>query len=88
MALLEALVVGTPALVSPEVEGSVPVAGAGAGWATHPENFEDVLATLAQISEEDWQRRQAAAVRMARSYDWDDVIVHYEVAYRTALAAQ
>jgi glycosyltransferase involved in cell wall biosynthesis len=44
MVLLEALALGRPAVVSGAVEGSVPVAGAGAGWVAGDEDLGNGVA--------------------------------------------
>jgi glycosyltransferase involved in cell wall biosynthesis len=88
MALLEALSLGTPALVSPEVERLVGVAGAGAGWLAAPGSAGRVLRELAAIDAATWRRTSDAATRLSTRYDWNEVAMAYEDAYASVASAR
>jgi glycosyltransferase involved in cell wall biosynthesis len=81
MSLLEALALGVPALVSPEVDRLVPVSGRGAGWVSTPEGLGRALEALAPLAPDEWLRRRAAAQALAGEYDWDAVAAAYEDLY-------
>ena len=81
MALLEALSLGTPALVSPEVERLVAVAAEGAGWLAAPGSAGRVLRELAAAEQPTWRRASEAATRLSTRYDWNEVAAAYEDAY-------
>jgi glycosyltransferase involved in cell wall biosynthesis len=84
MALLEALALATPALVSPAVERLIRVERAGAGWvATH----DDVGSLLRGLAKDELARRGRAALELSKRYDWESVAERYEVAYRGALGS-
>ena len=86
MVLLEALAHGTPALVSPQVEQLVPVAGRGAGWVGAPGRYGATLEALATLSAVEWSAHGAAARALAAGYGWDAVAAYYEQACQTVLA--
>jgi glycosyltransferase involved in cell wall biosynthesis len=81
MALLEALALARPAVVSPAVERVIGVAAAGAGWVA---DEADVGAVLRSLSSEDLTMRGAAAHLLSKRYDWDSVAERYEIAYSRA----
>jgi glycosyltransferase involved in cell wall biosynthesis len=85
ISLLEALRLGTPALVSPAVEQAVGVAAAGAGWVAEPEEVGGLLRILAGLDRSAWAARADAARRLANRYDWEDIAALYESAYEAAL---
>lgn len=85
MALLEALALGTPAVVSPAVEGLIGVDAAGAGWAAGEGHLGSLLLGL---DENDLERRKGAAVALSRRFDWNSIAARYEDAYEHALVAQ
>lgn len=80
MALLEALSLGLPAVVSPAVERLVPVAASGAGWVADDGRLVDVLREAASSA----TARGEAARALASRYDWDAVAREYGAAYRRA----
>jgi glycosyltransferase involved in cell wall biosynthesis len=84
MALLEALAVGAPAIVSRTVGRIVPVDEAGAGWAVDDEMLGKLLRQLAVRRDEVNSRRPAARL-LARRYDWDEVAERYERTYQDAM---
>jgi glycosyltransferase involved in cell wall biosynthesis len=84
MSLLEALAQGVPSLVSPEVDRLVPVSRSGAGWVSAPSDFGPTLEAVAKLPAAEWSKAAAAARRLARSYDWDDVAAAYEAVYQAA----
>jgi glycosyltransferase involved in cell wall biosynthesis len=84
MALLEALSIGTPAVVSPGVDRLVPVATAGAGWVAAAGRLPGVLEEVARTQPRELRRRQEAARRLAERYDWELVARRYGVAYERA----
>jgi glycosyltransferase involved in cell wall biosynthesis len=81
MALLEALSLARPAVVSPAVERVIGVAAAGAGWVT---GEADLGTVLRQVQPEDLERRGRAAVLLSKRYEWDTVAERYESAYERA----
>lgn len=81
MALLEALALARPAVVSPAVERAIGVAAAGAGWVA---DEADVGAVLRSLSSEDLTMRGTAAHLLSKRYDWDSVAERYEIAYSRA----
>jgi glycosyltransferase involved in cell wall biosynthesis len=81
MALLEALALARPAVVSPAVERVIGVAAAGAGWVA---DEADVGAVLRSLSSEDLTMRGTAAHLLSKRYDWDSVAERYEIAYSRA----
>jgi glycosyltransferase involved in cell wall biosynthesis len=81
ISLLEALMLGVPALVSPAVEQAVGVAAAGAGWVAGPEEVGETLRAIARLGAPAWAARAEAARRLAARYDWEDVAARYETAY-------
>ena len=81
MALLEALALARPAVVSPAVERTIGVAAAGAGWVV---TDGDVARVLRDIDKDDVTRRGRAAHLMSKRYDWDSVAERYEAAYERA----
>jgi glycosyltransferase involved in cell wall biosynthesis len=81
MALLEALSLATPTIVSPAVERLIGVDAAGAGWAVRDEDLGPLLRRLEVEGREEIQRRGRAALELSKRYDWDSVAQRYEVAY-------
>jgi glycosyltransferase involved in cell wall biosynthesis len=88
MALLEALAVGTPALVSPAVEAAVPVGGAGAGWVAADGDAASVLRAIERMSDAERAERRAAAAALASRYDWASVGERFESVYERAIGAR
>jgi glycosyltransferase involved in cell wall biosynthesis len=84
MALLEALSLGRPAVVSPAVERLIGVGAAGAGWVADEENLGSVLRHLQGEGRDDLARRGRPALLLSRRYDWDVVARRYEAAYERA----
>lgn len=85
MALLEALVLSTPAVVSPAVERLVGVDRAGAGWVASPNDLGPLLRGLTR---EELILRGRAALELSKGYDWDSVAERYEAAYRGAIGSR
>jgi glycosyltransferase involved in cell wall biosynthesis len=85
LALLEALSVGTPAIVSEAVERTMGVAAAGAGWVTPG---QDLGALLRHLSRDPGQLRDSspAALALSRRHGWDAVAEAHDEAYRAANA--
>jgi glycosyltransferase involved in cell wall biosynthesis len=81
MALLEALALGRPAVVSPAVERTIGVGDAGAGWVV---SEGDVGRVLRDIHRNELSERGRAAVQLSKRYDWDRVAERYEAAYERA----
>jgi glycosyltransferase involved in cell wall biosynthesis len=81
MALLEALSLGTPAIVSPAVERLIGIDSAGAGWAVNDEGLGTLLRRLEGEGRNELQERGGAALELASRYDWDSVAQQYETAY-------
>ena len=88
MALLEALSYGLPAVVSPEVEAALPVAEAGAGWATAPAGLTGLLETLTRPGGREGELRRAAARRLVADQRWEAVAEGYAGLYRDVAATQ
>ena len=87
MALLEALSLGKPAIVSTVVEPSVGVEAAGAGWAADEGEVAPLLRDLQDRGRGELVRRGAAALGLSKRYDWDLVAERYESAYERALGS-
>jgi glycosyltransferase involved in cell wall biosynthesis len=81
MALLEALALARPAVVSPAVERTLGVAAAGAGWVV---SDGDVGRVLRDIDKDGISQRGGAAFQLSKRYDWDTVAERYEAAYERA----
>ena len=81
MALLEALSLATPAVVSPAVERLIGVEEAGAGWAVDDVGLGPLLRRLQGEGMDEFQGRGQAALELSRRYDWDSVAEKYERAY-------
>jgi glycosyltransferase involved in cell wall biosynthesis len=81
MALLEALSLATPAIVSPAVERLIGVDAAGAGWSVTDEGLGPLLRRLGGERRNELESRRLAAFDLSRRYDWDSVSVQYERAY-------
>jgi glycosyltransferase involved in cell wall biosynthesis len=86
MALLEALALGTPAVVSPVVERLIGVEAAGAGWAVKDADLGLLLRRLRGEGKDELQRLARAALALSRRYDWDSVAERYEAGYERVLA--
>lgn len=84
MVLLEALALGRPAVVSGAVEGSVPVAGAGAGWVAGDGDLGRVLREITRMGRNELAERGRAALLLSHRYDWDSVAQSYEAVYERA----
>ena len=82
MALLEAISLGTPAVVSPTVEQLIGVDAAGAGWVATEERLGPLLRGL---DENQLERKRGAAVALSRRFDWDRIAGRYEAAYERAV---
>ena len=87
MALLEALSVATPAVVSPAVGRSIDVEGAGAGWIVGEGGLAPLLRRLHGEGRDELARRGRAARLMARRYDWKVVADRYEALYERAVGS-
>jgi glycosyltransferase involved in cell wall biosynthesis len=81
MALLEALALARPAVVSSAVEQTIGVAGAGAGWVV---SEGDVGRVLRGINRDELSERGRTALQLSKRYDWDPVAERYEAAYERA----
>ncbi len=81
MALLEALALGRPAVVSPAVERTIGVGDAGAGWVV---SEGDVGRVLRDIRRDELSERGRAALQLSKRYNWDRVAERYEAAYERA----
>jgi glycosyltransferase involved in cell wall biosynthesis len=88
MALFEAMAAGTPGVVSAEVEDSVGVVAAGAGWVTEPDALPELLSRLSDAGSAAWAGRDVAARALARQYDWSAVAAAYGEVYREVLAGR
>jgi glycosyltransferase involved in cell wall biosynthesis len=87
MALLEALSVATPAVVSPAVGRSIDVEEAGAGWIVPEGGLAPLLRRLHGEERDELVRRGRAARSMARRYDWKSVAHRYEDLYERAVGS-
>jgi glycosyltransferase involved in cell wall biosynthesis len=85
MALLEALSLSVPAVVSPAVERAIGVEGAGAGWVAEEQDLGPLLSRLRDADRRELTRRGEAAVLLASRYDWDEIAERYEDVYERAL---
>lgn len=86
MALLEALSYELPAVVSPEVEEAVPVAGKGAGWTATGDALPDLLGSLATLTNDAWAERREAAGSLVSGFTWEAVANEYAALYESVLA--
>jgi glycosyltransferase involved in cell wall biosynthesis len=84
MALLEALSLGRPAMVSPAVERLIGISAGGAGWVADEQSLGSMLRHLQGEGRDELARRGRAALQLSRRYDWDSVARQYEVAYERA----
>ena len=80
LALLQALSCGLPALVSAEVERTLGVAAAGAGWLAEASDLPRALDAVAGIDDAEWARRSLAARRLASTFRWDHGAIAYSAA--------
>ena len=85
MALLEALSLSVPAVVSPAVERAIGVEAAGAGWVAEGQGLGPLLSRLRDADRGEVTRRGEAAALLSAGYDWDEVAERYEHAYGQAL---
>jgi glycosyltransferase involved in cell wall biosynthesis len=85
MALLEALSLSVPAIVSPAVERAIGVDAAGAGWVAEEQDLGPLLSRLRNADRRELTRRGEAAVLLASKYDWDEVAERYEHVYERAV---
>jgi glycosyltransferase involved in cell wall biosynthesis len=88
MALLEALSLGKPAVVSPSVDRLVPIQATGAGWVAEEERLSSVLHEVAGTRPEKVHRHQDMARLLAERYNWDSVARQYGLAYQRASRRQ
>ena len=88
MALLEALYQGVPAVVSREVEQSIPVGTEGAGWVTDPAGLSELLIRLGGTGPDVWTRVRGAAARYGAAFSWPDIAGRYERSLTQALEGE
>jgi glycosyltransferase involved in cell wall biosynthesis len=88
MALLEALALGTPAVVSPAVARVIDVEAAGAGWVARPGHLGTLLRDIGEGGNQQLRSRGDAARLVARRYDWDAVAEQYEAVYEQVLRSK
>lgn len=86
MSLLEALAHGLPAVVSPEVEATLPVAGSGAGWVTDFGGLSSLLRSLG--GHENMQAASDGARRLAAGYRWESIAAQYVDLYADLAATR
>lgn len=82
IALLQALSCGLPALVSPQVERTMGIARAGAGWVAGPDEFAHALDAISRTDASEWSRRRQGARELASGFSWG----RSALAYGDALA--
>lgn len=87
MALLEALSVATPAVVSPAVGRLVDVETAGAGWIAREGGLGPLLRSLQGERKQELAERGRAAIAQSRRYDWRSVAERYESTYERAVGS-
>jgi glycosyltransferase involved in cell wall biosynthesis len=85
MALLEALSLSVPAIVSPVVERAIGVDAAGAGWVAEEQDLGPLLSRLRDADRRELRRRGEAAVLLSGRYGWAEVAERYEHVYERAL---
>ena len=88
MALLEALSLSVPAVVSAPVERAVGVEAAGGGWLAEQDDLGSLLRRLSGPDRQALLDRGAAALQLSRRFDWGDVAARYEAAYERALGSR
>jgi glycosyltransferase involved in cell wall biosynthesis len=81
VALLEALSLGIPAVVSPAVDRTIGVEAAGAGWVVNDDGLTAALERLETAGRDELLKRRTSAWSLARRYDWSSVAERYEAAY-------
>jgi glycosyltransferase involved in cell wall biosynthesis len=85
MALLEALALERPAIVSPAVDRVTGVAAAGAGWVV---SEADIGTVLRGLGTDELSKRARAALLLSKRYDWASVAARYEAAYERACGSR
>jgi hypothetical protein len=88
MALLEALSLSVPAVVSAPVERAVGVEAAGGGWLAEQDDLGSLLRRLSGPDRHALLDRGAAALELSRRFDWGEVAARYEAAYERALGSR
>jgi glycosyltransferase involved in cell wall biosynthesis len=81
IALLEALSLATPAIVSQAVERVIGVDAAGAGWAVDDGSLGPLLRWIEGDGRDELRRRGGAALELSKQYDWASVAEKYESVY-------
>jgi glycosyltransferase involved in cell wall biosynthesis len=87
MALLEALSVATPAVVSPAVGSLVDVEAAGAGWIAPEGSLGRLLRRVQRGGAGELAKRSAAAMLLSKRYDWSAVAQQYEIAFERVVGS-
>jgi glycosyltransferase involved in cell wall biosynthesis len=87
MALLEALSLATPAVVSPAVGRLIDVETAGAGWIAREGDLGPLLRSLQGEGKQELAKRGRAAIAQSRRYDWRSVAERYEATYERAVVS-
>jgi glycosyltransferase involved in cell wall biosynthesis len=85
LSVLEAMAVGVPALLSPEVNIALDVEAAGAGWIG---DLSQLTSQLARILADDCERdrRARAAREFAKQYSWERTATELRALYTEILA--
>ncbi len=86
LSLLEALSQGTPVVVSPEVQRTLDVSAAGAGWTTEPGVLGERLRHLGDMDAMEWARAREAARGLAARFSWQKSAEALERAYERVVA--
>jgi glycosyltransferase involved in cell wall biosynthesis len=87
MALLEALSMGTPAVVSPAVGRLIDVETAGSGWTAGQGDLAPLLRSVQRQGKQELAKRGRAAIAQSRRYDWRSVAERYETTYARAVGS-
>ena len=72
--LIEGMLAGVPALVSPEVDQRISVGAAGSGWVSGPNEIGETLCRIAEASPEELAATRRRARDHGSRYLWDAVI--------------
>ena len=88
MSLLEGMVHGLPALVSPTVDEALGIEDAGVGWTAAHDGMGRALLMISSLDDPARSRARGAARAFADRFNWDDIAEQYEHIYAAAVTPQ